>query len=503
MAYEFSYLFDFRGGMNSSSSPDNLLDFESQLMRNVELMSRGGFRRRYGISEYKNLGAYSRVDRLFEFEYINNGTRTLQKLALAGGKLIRLDTDEVLKTGLGDALDYEIYKDKMYILSNGMYLVYDGATVTDVTSSIENSLLASIKKCRYIEQKGERLFASGNPEDPNALYFSEVGKPSDWSGTAGNPIMAISDDADKITGLREFNGALLVFKTRSVYAWYGSNPLTDVVFSRLNVHAGTMSYRSIAYVNNNLVFLGGDGVYALFGTYKDVVSTRKLSNNIKELISSVNHSEPYYKNSPCAVYYDGKYMLSVSTGEEGKNNKVYVLFTDIYTDAGGELEPWVVYDGWNISDFLYSLDGELYSASSIDGKIHKHEKIFNDLGKGIEVEVLSKPLALGAPFHNKKFRRGYISFRQFEVINTNINIDFQVDYQTKTVSELSPDESLIWDYREWDNSKWDFSEFITRRFDIRERGKRLTVRFYDNSVDNELVVYGVAVEYRVKKPDRE
>lgn len=503
MAYDFAYLFDFRGGMNDSSAPDNLLEFESQLMRNVELMARGGFRRRRGISRYKNLGEYNRVDRLLEFEYLDEGVPTLQKLALAGGNLINVETGTILKSGLGSSLDYEIYKNKMYILANGKYLVYDGETVEDVTYTGSDSLLDKVKKCRYIEQKGERLFASGNPDDPNALYFSEIGKPNEWKVTSGNPIMAISDDADKITGLKEFHGALLVFKTRSIYAWYGSNPLSDVVFQRLNVHAGTMSYRTIAYVNNNLIFLGQDGVYALFGTYKDVISTKKLSNNIRGLIDKIKHTEPYYENTPCAVYHDGKYMLSVATGENS-NDKVYTLFTDIYTDVGGELEPWVIYDGWNISDFLHSLDGNLYSASSIDGSIHLHEEnLLNDLGKPIEVEVLTKPLAVGAPFHNKKFRRGYISFKQFETINTTLNIDFQVDYATKVIPALSPDESLIWDYRNWDESKWDFSEFITRRFDIRERGKRLTVRFYDSSIDNELVVYGVAVEYKVKKPDRE
>lgn len=503
MAYDFAYLFDFRGGMNSSSSPDNLLDYESQLMRNVDLSARGGFKRRHGISEHKDIGAYQRIDRLIEFEYLKGESRILQKLALADGNLIDVATGTVLKSGLGRSLDYEIYKDKIYILSNGLFIVYDGTSVSDVTSTITNSLLDKVKKCRYIEQKGERLFASGNPEDPNALYFSEVGKPSDWSGESGNPIMAISDDADKVTGIKEFHGALLVFKSRSVYAWVGNDPLTDVVFQRLNVQSGTISSRTIVYLNNSLIYLGEDGVYALLGTYKDVISTKKVSNNIDELISKIKCTDPLYDNSPCAIYHDGKYMLSVATSNDRVNDKVYVLFTDVYNDAGGELEPWVVYDGWNISDFLHSVDGNLYSASSVSGKIHIHDEGLNDLGNGIEVEVLTRPLAVGAPFHNKKFRRGYISFRQFETINTNVNVDFQVDYNIKTVQSLSPDESLVWDYRNWDEGKWDFSEFITRKFDIRERGKRLTIRFYDNSINSELVIYGVAVEYKVKKPDRE
>jgi hypothetical protein len=346
--YVFDYVNDFTGGENSFASPDLLLPGQLQVCENAELFGVGGFKRRTGISEFKNFGA-NRVDRLIEYEYrdfgikqvetatvvgtittagnaaviitangmlnspktvnvavavsdtaaliaskiaaalkldinvngffsiasdndklvltskvattndatmnisIANGTcagitdaltsagttagvvpaseNTLIRLALINNELINWDTGSVLKSGLGRSFDYVIYKYKLYILSNNQFLVYDGNAINDVVNTELDSNLLNIRKCKYIEQRGERLFAAGNPDDSNALYYTEPGEPAYWK--VDNVIQAITADADKITGLKEYHGALLAFKERAVYAWFGYNPTVDVEFQKL------------------------------------------------------------------------------------------------------------------------------------------------------------------------------------------------------------------------------------------------------------------------------
>lgn len=501
MAYDYYNIFDFSGGINTTSSLDNLLDNELVVAENIELSQRGGFKRRKGISEYKNLGT-SKIDRLVEYEYYDTSSqeRVVKMLALTNGDLIDMDTEASLVSGLGSHAVFEVFNDKLYILGNGLYKVYDGETVADVTNGESDSNLDVIKRCNYLVQRGQRLFAAGDPQNPNLLYYSEVGDPTYFKTTS--LIKAVTDDGDIITGLKEFHGALLVFKARSIFAWFGYDPLNDVQFQKINVHTGTKAYRTIQYVDDNLFYLGADGVYALIGTYKDVISSVKVSNKIDSLIEQVKHIEPFNENSPCAVYYEGKYMLSVPVEQEGENNIVYVFDNNIFKTK--QTECWVVYTGWKISEFLLTLDNTLYSGSSVTGLVHLHDDGYNDLGGAIEVKVVLKPLATEAFVHNKKFRRGYVALRQFTSYSSSFDLTCKVDYKEKTITNISPDESLTWDIsnRLWDVSKWDFTELVTRRFDIKEKGKRLTLEIYDNSVDYALEIYGFTIEFKIKKPDR-
>lgn len=500
MAYEFAHFFDFNGGENQVTSPDNLLKNECLIFRNAIPSLRGGCSKRTGITEYKSLSDI-RIDRIIEYEYLNEGVPIKKLLVLSNGELIDTDTSIVLKTGLGRNLSHIIYKNKLYILSNGMYLVYDGGVVSDVTCSETESLIDTIKKCRYIAVRGNRVFMSGNPDDPNALYFSELGQPEYFKSTAGNPIMAMSADGDIITGLAEFHGAMLVFKSRHIYAWFGYDPLSDAEFQKLNVHTGTKSFRTIQNVGNYLYFLGEEGIYALHGTYKDVINTAEVSINLRPMFKKIKHKKDYAENTPCAIYHDGMYMLSVGTVDAENNDTVIVAFHDRVTDESERI-PMGVFTGWNISDFLKSLDGNLYSASSVTGRIHKHEEVYRDLDQPIEFKVRISPKSMELPIHLKKFRNGFLALRQFDYTEASpINLNIQVDYITKSTT-LTPEESLVWDIRDWDISNWDWTDMVSKKFRIRERGKRLIIEIQDNVIDHNIEIYGVGVEYKVKKPDK-
>ncbi len=500
MAYQFAQFFDFNGGENQVSSPDNLLKNESLIFRNAVPSLRGGCKKRTGISEYKYLND-KRVDRLIEFEYLDGAIKKKEMLALINGELLNIETGLVLKSGLGRNLDYIIYQHKLYILSNGLYLVYDGLSVMDVTTTEADSILDTVKKCRYIAIRSNRIFAAGNPEDPNALYFSEIGRPEYFKSTAGNPVLAVSADGDIITGLAEYHGALLVFKSRHIYAWFGYDPMQDVEFQKLNAHTGTKSFRTIQPVGNFLFFLGEDGVYALIGTYKDIINTSEVSVNIRPFFKNVKHKTDYAVNTPCAVFKDGMYMLSFGATDSEVNDTVVALFVEL-VDTDSKVIPAGIFTGWNISDFLNSLDGNLYSSSSVVGRVHLHEEIYNDLGQPINFHVKFAHKSLDTPIHIKKFKNGYLALRQFDYTEAAaIQLEIQVDYVTKP-TELIPEESLVYDIREWDVSNWDWTDLVSKKFKIKERGKRFTLTIKDSTLDHNLEIYGLGVEYKIKKPDK-
>lgn len=510
MAYNYYQMTDFYGGENSSTTPDNILDNQMVICENVELLPNGGFKKRagYKIHEKSSLLSDEPTARLFEFTIDIDGVSTLCRGALCQGILLDINNGYIMLPYLEGAtyIDYEVFNNKLYFLTNNNFYVYDGklheglSHAQVVTTTETDNNLDKIKKCRYIEQRGQRLFATGNPDEPNMVYFCEVGRPDWWKVT--NIIKAVTDDNDVITGLKEFHGSLLVFKTRTIFAWSGSDPYNDVVFKQLSVHTGTKAYRTICNVGNYLCFLGEDGVYALVGTYENVISTIKLSENIKPRIDKIQHKTPYNVNTPHAVYYDGKYMLSVSTTLDNVNNTVYVLYADTIETT----KSWVIYTDWKSNDMLHSLDGSFYMASAESGA--HILKLYNNIAydeymtsggnyakRAINANIVTKPLTVNSPIHNKKYRRGYIVTRKQRVRTSSLMLGFYTG---------EDDPAFIHNYPlpyDTSNPTKPWSVDYTY-FNIKTKSTKVLIILYNNKIDEFLEVDAIVIEYKVKKPRR-
>lgn len=511
MAYDILSMFDFSGGVNQSVAIDNMAANELQRGENIDLYARGGFSSRDGIDLDKQVGE-GRIDKILELEYINpDNKRVLKRLVFTGGKLLDYDTGDVVKDNIGAYVDYEVYKNKMYLLANEKYWEYDGTTIKEVTCTETDSNLDIVKKCKYIAQRGQRLFATGHPTQPNALFFSEPGRPEYFKQLS--VVNATTDDADVTTGLKEYHGALLVFKTRSIFAWFGYDPKSDVEFQRLNTHTGTRAINTVINVANYLFFLGSDNrVYALLGREKDVISTVDIGKNINPMLDKIVYKADHSLNPHCAVYIHDKYLLSVPTDNPDVCDLVVVLYGNrIRQDYSA---PAVIYTGWNVNCWIHSLDDTLYSGSGIaNGNIYKHfTGALSDNGEDIPVVMrtayMDSKLSDTEYIKNKKYRRGYLVLKQYIEIKTGtIKITPYVDgvlatSMTGEITEVSPDEALIWDLREWDIHNWDYAEVVTRRFDIRAKGKRMEIEFTTSINGTKLEVYGFGIEFKIKKPDR-
>lgn len=505
---------DFTAGENKTASPDNLSESEVRHMENVDPLLRGGIRPRGGTAEYLTT-TYGNLDRIIQFEYSNaSGVRVLKELGLSGGNLINLADDSVIKTGLDSILDYEVMDNKIYIISNGLFFYYDGTAVTDVTTTdtpAEN-MLPDVKKCKYIEQRGERLFASGNPEEPSYLYYSAVLDPSAWytptkvdgggNSMGVNPIRAVSDDGDPITGLREFHGALLVFKTRHIHAWYGYDPMIDVEFKQLDVQSGTISNRSIVKVDNFLFYMGAEGVWALKGTETNVIVTYKISKNIKPLLDDINIVTPYYNNPIVAIVYNDKYFISVPTGTNTTNDRILVFHFNNWQATSSE--SWSHYTGLEIKDSLISYDNELLALIVGTGTIVECSYDYtNDRGVLIATKVQFRPFGTTGidAFMIKKYRGIIVLAKQFDVLHSTFKLSGYVDY-TPFSGEVETDESGIYGEGLFDASVWDFSELVSRYTKVGLKGKRLDITIETDTLDETFLIYAIGVIYKSKKLDK-
>ena len=373
--------------LNEVASPEELQDNELQEAENVIYDEAGGISKRKGIKKV-NETAYDTnpINRLIDYSkkeqlLVASGT-TLREI---DGTVITDGTDPVVfkNTNFG----WEVFSDgKLYLVNGDNYYVYDGEKCTEVTPH-DSTSLDHIKRCKYLVQRGQRLFAAGDPQNPNTIYFSEIGAANHFPDL--NTIDAISDDNDVIMGLTEFHQAMVAFKKHHIYSWFGWNPEEDVRFDKINVHTGAVSFLTIKRVYNFLFYMGEDGVYALHGLEPDYIS----SNNLTDEVLKRRFSGLIDTDKACAAFYDGKYFLSVKT--EGTSNDL-VLVYDFVRKA------WSPWTGWKASSFAV-YENQLYIGSSETGQVYEQHDKYNDDGKAIHYKLKTKPFPCNYPLQYKKF----------------------------------------------------------------------------------------------------
>jgi hypothetical protein len=506
---------DFSGGQNGDSAPDNVRDTECEFIENFDIITRGGLSSRPGTTVTCTIGADSQypVNRIIEH---SKGDGTVKRLSYLNHAIYDNDAPsvpllELSATSTSD-LDYARFGDNTYILVDNNFYQYDGVAITAVVPNAETDNIytsAGLKGCKYLEKRGDRMFMTGNPANPSALYVSQTLDPTYFKqGSA--VVSTIGDDADMTTGLKEFHGALLVFKPRSIYAWYGYDLATDVQFKKLDVHTGTRAYRTIQNVGDNLFYLGIDGVYALTGTYETVIKSHKISGKVNSEFKKLVNVAPsyYYMNSPCAIYKDGKYMLAYSTDAITKrNNRIAVFHTDAWNPSESDSEPWTFYKNVNASDMLYSYDDSLLLCSSINNTIFKFdESVTSDFGNAIPYKIVFKNYNLDYPIHQKKIKRGWVVLRQFAEESTQFDLKTTVDYKSvegTVVNHIEGDHSLVYGEGAWGDAYWGWADTITKCFELNgTKGKRVQNSIEGEVLNNKIFVYGLAYEYKLKKPER-
>lgn len=506
--WEFKSYFEFTGGQNSSAAPDNIGDNELRWAVNIDILARGALKLRDGSSAiaWDCLAGLSaiKIDRTAEF---STTAGVLKQLVLANGNLYLRTSTTPLLTGCGNHMSATVYNNKLYLLIKNSYYVYDGTTIVEVTNAETDSMLATVKKCKYITVRADRVFAAGNPDAPNTLYYSQVGDPTYFK--AGQFLLqAASADGDAITGLREFNEALLVFKARGIWAWTGYTITTDVKFTRLNVHTGTRAERTICNVGTMLYYLGSDGVYAMKNVYTGTIDTVKVSGSIDDLFQGVHNTANAYENTACAIFHEDKYMLSFcrETGEVGQdmtiNNATVVCHT-----AASNGTAWTQYLGRYFRDALNSVDGTLYYAHEENTAFWKFDKTkYTDEGADILWAIRFKDYDMGSPVHLKKFKRGWAALNQQTLADTTVTAKVYVDYDIRTCVEdveIQVDESLIWDAGLWGTHKWGWIDTVTRSFEISSKGMRVGLEISgvtNETLKNMMFMYGIAFMYKMKKP---
>lgn len=180
---------------------------------------------------------------------------------------------------------------------------------------------------------GTRLFASGNPDHPNLVHWSDINNPLYFPE---NNYAYIGESSQKVTGFGKQTDILVIFKEHEIYSaeYVSGNTYTaqDVIDGKvvdvtanaavfpitpINSGIGCDCPNTIQLCNNRLIWATSDGaVYGLMAANQaSERNVRKLSAMIE---SRLKAEDRYLLKSALSCDVDGHYMLLV-------RNRVYLL----------------------------------------------------------------------------------------------------------------------------------------------------------------------------------
>lgn len=485
---------NFSDGWNADSVLDNVSPTELTDALNALPNERGGIGYREGTKLLNTKYNNNPITRVYEV----GKPGQLQFINASGGVLRKLG-GTIIATGLVNTdFDIEPWNDRVYFVNGDKFYVWNYTTWSVVTADSGYNVDA-IHRCKYIQQRGTRLFAAGDPQNPNAVYYSEPLYPTRFKGL--NAVMATTDDDDIIQGLfvvgEGASSSILAFKKRSIFAWYGWDPLEDVQWHKQPASAGTVSQRTICQVNNTVYYMGEFGVYRMYSVNPGQIISESLTDptpnrpGISKIISRLKN-----KQNACAVFWKRYYMLAVEDGDVGYNNKVLVFDT--------ALDRWVGYFDLKVSDWCVRSDGTLTFGSPLGGGVFQYGDNINDEDlDGNEVpihwRITTKQFDMDAKYNDKKIKHLYVAGRQFDNVSSSVDVIVKTDYHISKYN-INFDESPVWGEGIWGESLWGWSDVITKMIrGIRHRGKRSEITFENNRLNERVVIYGICYDYRLKR----
>lgn len=400
--------------------------------------------------------------------------------------------------------------DVVLLADGGKLKAYNGSTVSEVVPHVPYDApnngtpqestdpglndLSNLTNFRTIAIKKDRIFAAAHPTVKNRVSFCYHDPYIGYAVYDYWPAIYFFDvgveDNDEIVELKVFRNVLIILCKRSVWALKGDGAsLLDYELVKINVPKGCISSGSIQEVGNNLFYLGDDHVYSIFATEQEFISAQIMSMPIHPILKSIGLAD---KAKAASIFHDGKYYLSFPSG--------LTLVYDV------SLECWTKYTNIPANSFM-EVDNELYFSDS-KGFIYRfNENIYTDDGDAISFAMKTKLVDFELPVHVKKIKRVWLLLKQFQGYESSCDIKANIDqFDMIDVTDLGRDAKkglgAIWDKSVWGDAIWDFAEVMLQEIKMNSKGNSIQFQIENKNIDEPATIYGIVIEYQVKKPKR-
>lgn len=375
----------------------------------------------------------------------------------------------------------------------------------DVNGEDDDNILTEVKKCmKFIHHtKSGRYVATGNPNKPYAVYFSE---PLQLNYFKKFNILSPTSSEGSSVCLVNMLDSVLVGYRHSWFEYTGIDPATDGVWRRLAIPFGCASEYSVQVLDfYNFVYLADNGLYQvsanILNQYGVVmqnnsavknISDDKIENTVKSIVD---------KSKCVSVYYNGIYYLAYNDSI-GANSKILLYYSD--------KKAFTLYSGIQANDFLYRKTGDLEIASKnyslkFTDTGHTDIDVNTGLEKRIEMEIKTTNLALNNFISQKFIDKLFIQVNvSSDTLDEHLKALIRIDNGSTDVKETGFQElqsGFVWG-NPW-GTPWANHTTTMQTTFIREKGNRIALSFTNKNLydlGTNIIFYGFVISFKELTP---
>lgn len=391
--------------------------------------------------------------------------------------------------------------------------------VTERNGKNNDNDITPIKKCTMflVHPTSMRVFAAGNPESPDTLYFSDIGNPAYFSVI--NRLVPIQGEGDILSLVNLHDAVLLSYKT-GWYKWRGIEVGTDAEWKSLSLPNGAVNNNCVALTPYSLMFLSDDGLYrvnaSIISEDTTMIASKGIIKNVAQDKVMTTLSSITNKVNAVGVYHNNKYLLAYCDDNTGVNNRVleYSLDNDGFT----------LITGWRVDKWLKSNDGNLYFLSGNYILKAFEEYTDTDISTGfptaIPLSVEFENVDLGNPITQKLVRFITVVAKKSDQAITIINeegfyfplevFDPGIELSKLTRREIldakitieietSSRQNVIREITLSDLVNFPLGKIVEKRVSLAMLSDYFKIKIYSNEVIGQAIIAGIAVDFEVTK----
>lgn len=417
---------------------------------------------------------------------------------MQGTQTVAVDkTVFVRNTNPTGGIQYHLYRCRVQQTNVDLWTV-DFENTTNWQDVTTNDI-APLKRCKYmvLHPPSLRLFATGDSENPTALYFSEPDRPNFFKGIN---ILFPTTAHGPITGMAAFQKSMMVSYMTSWRVFTGITVGIDASWKELPLPVGCVSHETICLTPNSLTFLSHDGIYTVSPTIVSddtiaMVTGSQYANltegKVEKAIASIAN-----KDKCRAVFFDGKYYLAFGDIQgNARNNKVLCM-----NWAG---KSFAMVTGWQVNDWCHRQDGKLYFATEnfiLETDTGDNDiEVTSGIEKAVIMDVLTKPFSLASEqlaFRPKFVNMLFISAIQYVTTgDPRVLIELTSDYVYSKFTTAFLNDSFVWG-QTW-GRLWGHNTLCSQSAEVQKEGYRHQLHFRSESLDNPIYLYSFGMDFDI------
>lgn len=340
--------------------------------------------------------------------------------------------------------------------------------------------------------------------NPDRLHYSATGNAEKWQGSDDSGALDVrpgDGDSVGITGIYAFKGRIFVAKKNRMYQVVGDSPENFQVLDVSNGLGAEAQLSGVAVDQDDFMFVSSKGVHSLATTasYSDFSATY-LSAKIQPTFNSFISSRLGYTQ---AVYMQNLSSIALSVSENDGNFADTIWFYNIQQK---EWFSWPNMDAQALANVLLSSTPTLMFGTSDSRLVNTQNGEYTDYGvTAIRYRVKTGTIYPdSSPLSLKAFKRMTLFYRP--VGSFSAEVKFKVDEgseQSLNFTQVSNGDLLGSTFILGTSLLGKGGTFLPFTHPVDGYGHGCTIEIVQTGVDQQLAIYGYAIEYEAADMSQE